>query len=592
MEGDDLSNHQESSSTANSTETQSSNSNDVVIDVNVRLKLYEAAKQGNWEEARTILEGSQHLNLKSADLTNRKETILHVATQANQANFVRLLLDYVTEEEISEYLESKDIDDNTAFLFAVASGNMKIVDIMGKKNQNLLTERGPRTQLTPLHLAALQGKSEMARYLCENIGGFRREDDGLKLLLFLFVKAGIYDLALMLLKDARELGHQLVSARDDANETVLHILSRTPLGSKQTQQYDLVEYLWKNIFLKLSHEEILENIGGPPHVAFNAVKAGNFKFLELLISTYPYLIWEVDEEGRSIIHIAVLSRQADVFNFTRGIGAIKDIIVRYKDKDENNLLHMAAKLSSEYQQNLVFGAAFHMTLELLWFEVVKKIVPPSFIEEKNGQGLTPQEVFTEDHNNLVHKAQSWTEKTTNCCMLVSTLITTGVFTATFSIPGGVDDNTGSPNYLVDEKNWFMIFSIFDAIAMISSSTSIFIFFSILISRHAEHDFRYTSLPIKLIFGLITLLFSIISMMITFSSAFIMYFNTKNQSHASHHNDGLKWVPILICVLAFIPIPLFALQLWPLCCDIAKLIKFSWNLSRPWKDMLPSVKCRC
>ena len=128
------------------------------------------------------------------------------------------------------------------------------------------------------------------------------------------------------------------------------------------------------------------------------------------------------------------------------------------------------------------------------------MVPPSYLEMKNGadnDGDTPQEKFTKDHKKLVDEAQSWIKKTTNCCMLVSTLITTGVLTATFSLPGGFNDQTGSPNYLsVDEKRVFMIFSIFDSIALISSSTSIFIFLSILISRHAEYDFRYTSLDRK------------------------------------------------------------------------------------------------
>ncbi|KAK4260726.1 hypothetical protein QN277_003804 [Acacia crassicarpa] len=568
---------------------------DYQLSSNERLKLYEAAKEGNWRAAKGILEGSNHPNLESADLTNRMETILHVATQANHANFVSLLLNYLEGrlmgEGIRDYLESRDINYNTAFLYAVASGNMEIVQIMGEVNHSLLTEAGLNKQLSPLHLAALQGKSEMARYLFHKTGGFVDGYDGSKSLLFLFVKAGIYDLALELLKNLQE-ARKLAFARDEEGETVLHVLSRKPLGSKQTKQYDLVEYLWNHIFLELSHEELLVNIRGPPHLAFNAVRAGNFKFLEHLISTCPYLIWERDEKGRSIIHIAVLSRQADVFNFIRGIGAIKDMIVQYYDEDKNNLLHMAAKLSSEYQQNLVFGAAFYMTLELLWFEVVKKIVPPSFIETKNKEGLTPQQVFTEEHKELVCMAQSWIEKATEFFILVTTVITTGVFTATFSIPGGVDDKTGSPSYLVDKKKWFMIFSTFDAIAMISSSTSMFIFLSILLSRHAEHDFHYMSLPMKLIFGLITLLISIISMMITFSSAFIMYFNTKNQSHGSHHNSGLKWLTIFICVLSFIPIPLFVYLLRPLWRDVAKLTKFSWNLCHPRKNMLPSIVRRC
>ena len=116
----------------------------------------------------------------------------------------------------------------------------------------------------------------------------------------------------------------------------------------------------------------MEKIRRPSHVVFNAVEVGNFEFLKILISSYPYLIWEVniDEKKRSIIHTAVLNRQAEIFNFVRGIGSIKDIIASYKDDDNNSLLHMAAMLEEKYQSSLVLGAAFQMTLELLWFEVV------------------------------------------------------------------------------------------------------------------------------------------------------------------------------------------------------------------------------
>ncbi|KAI9126545.1 hypothetical protein K1719_002141 [Acacia pycnantha] len=118
-------------------------------------------------------------------------------------------------------------------------------------------------------------------------------------------------------------------------------------------------------------------------------------------------------------------------------------------------------------------------------------------------------------------------------MVVSTLITTGVFIATFSIPGGINDSSGNPNYL--QKPSFLTFAIADATAMISSSTSILIFLSILISRYAEDDF-HKSLPLKLISGLVAFFISIISMMVAFSSAFfIMYYHgSKNLFRPGKH----------------------------------------------------------
>ncbi|KAK4270801.1 hypothetical protein QN277_019571 [Acacia crassicarpa] len=156
-------------------------------------------------------------------------------------------------------------------------------------------------------------------------------------------------------------------------------------------------------------------------------------------------------------------------------------------------------------------------------------------------------------------------------MAVSTLITTGVFTAAFSIPGGINDSSGNPNYL--QKPSFLTFAIADATAMISSSTSILIFLSILISRYAEDDF-HKSIPLKLISVLVALFISIISIMVGFSSAFfIMYYH------------GSKWVPNFIFALAFIPIPLIAFLLFPLWSDIVYSTYFCRNFFRPSKHML-------
>lgn len=72
---------------------------------------------------------------------------------------------------------------------------------------------------------------------------------------------------------------------------------------------------------------------------------------------------------------------------------------------------------------------------------------PRDIEKQNKDGKTPKELFTEEHKQLLTKAESWMKGTAEYCMIVSTLIATGVFTAAFSIPGGNDDGTGDPNSL-------------------------------------------------------------------------------------------------------------------------------------------------
>ncbi|KAF7801358.1 ankyrin repeat-containing protein NPR4-like isoform X2 [Senna tora] len=391
------------------------------------------------------------------------------------------------------------------------------------------------------------------------------------------------DLALKVVEEMPKVAFE----RDGNYETGLHILARKPLTSicqskryrkrlmrsclKQTQLLDLVRCLWK-AFLTLDDGEIMDTIRQPSQVLFNAVEVGNFEFVAELMSTYPDLIWEVDERNRSIIHIAVLHRHASIFNLIHDIGPVKDFIVTFMDEQDNsNLLHLAAKLAPPDRLNIVSGAAFQMMFELLWFEEVKKIMLPSLIEMKNSEGMTPHQLFTKEHEDLLNKAESWMKRTSNSCMVVSTLITTGVFSAAFSTPGGINDTTKTPNHLHNPP--FLIFSISNAIALISSSASILIFLSILMSRYAEGDF-YRSLPLKLICGLMALFVSIISMMVAFSSAFFVTF---------YH--GLKWVPDFISVLAFVPIPLFAILLFPLWSDVVYSTYFCRYLFRPTKHML-------
>lgn len=168
---------------------------------------------------------------------------------------------------------------------------------------------------------------------------------------------------------------------------------------------------------------------------------------------------------------------------------------------------------------------------------------PGYINKKNFEGITPSELFTKEHAGLLKDAECWMKGTAKSCMLVSTVIATGVFTAAVALPGGNNNKTGTPNYLNTLS--FLIFAVSDAIAMVSSSLSVLAFLSILVSRYAEYDF-YKSLPSKLIFGLVCLFISTASMMISFSSTFFITF---------YH--GTKWVPNFILVLSVLPIIIFS-----------------------------------
>ncbi|KAI5446175.1 hypothetical protein KIW84_014144 [Lathyrus oleraceus] len=458
---------------------------------------------------------------------------------------------------------------------------------MLEKNDQLPTVRGGNGY-TPIQYSALQGRYKMTWHLYhKTIHCF--EDKDWNLLFFACIYTGIYDLALKMARHKNELAF----ARDANKETALHFLAQNEISldsccrgpehddnpvminpdMKNLVVFQLVKFLWTTILDKYyySDAELRKIRNEPSQLIFDAAKVGNFGFLSELISGYPSLIWDVDSKRRTILHIAVMHRHASIFNLVHKIGHIKGVIVTYEDEEGNTLLHLAAKLAPRNQLELVSGAAFQMCLELLWFEKVKKIMLPAQIKLRNSEGDTAQELFSKEHEKLRENAESWMKKTAESCMLISTVIATGVFTAALSLPGGTNDDTGKPNYLA--KTSFLVFAVSDASALISSSTAILIFLSILVSRYGECDF-YKSLPLKLIFGLIALFISITSMMVAFSSAFfIIYYH------------GSKWVPSSIALLSFLPILLYIGLQFSLFSDIIYSTYYWRMLSKPGKNMI-------
>ncbi|CAL8162033.1 unnamed protein product [Prunus armeniaca] len=522
------------------------------------VSLHKAALRGDWTTAKSIL--SEDEKLLTASITKGWETALHIASGARHVHFVKELVQIMDAEDLA----LQDNNKNTALSFAAAAGMVEIAEIMVQKNILLPTIRGGEG-MTPIYMAALLGQSEMVEYLYPKTYEIFDERDR-NALFFTCVDTGLYDLAMKMLGNYTALA----TVRNGENETALHVLARRPSefasqssglwsritnsfqkfaykgNSKQTKALQLVQQLWKEI-LKLDDQVVMSLIKYPSQLLFEATRLGNFEFLAALLSAYPDLFWELDENKWSIIHVAVLHRHASIFNLVHEIGFIKDFITAMSDDEDNNILHLAAKLAPQNQLNLVSGAALQMQRELVWFEEVKKIVQPLSTEMKNKNGKTPRELFTSEHEGLLHKGESWMKNTAKSCMLVATIIATVVFSAAFSIPSGV--------------------------ALFSSSTSMLMFLYILTSRYAENDFL-KSLPLKLMVGLASLFISMTSMMIAFSTAFYL----------SRHY-GLGFISDFIFIFAFVPVVLFLFLQYPLLSDMFLSTYCSSLIFQPRKHMI-------
>ena len=198
-------------------------------------------------------------------------------------------------------------------------------------------------------------------------------------------------------------------------------------------------------------------------------------------------------------------------------------------------------------------------------------MPPSYLNMTNYFDETPRDIFTREHQDLLKEGQKWMNTTANYCMLVATLITTLVFAAAFTVPGGSSPETGTPT--LSESIWFRVFFISDAIALLSSSTSILIFLSILTSRFTEMDFL-VSLPAKLVLGLTTLFISIAGMMVAFSATCFLIFKSETRR-----------LPVVIIALTGVPIISFVLLHFKLWADIICSTCLSMFLFRQSKNKL-------
>lgn len=571
------------------------------LNLTVYVPLYQAALKGDWEKANKFL--CVHPSSLSARITKGRETALHIAAGAKQTNFV---------EELVKLMDAKDLElknkfDNTALCFAAASGNTRIAEVMVKKNRNLPSVRCSKG-VTALHMAALLGHRDMVWFLYSVTRNEDLTKEDLTGLLIASINSDLFDVALHIL----DHHHQMAIERDSNGETALHVLARKTsafscksglriwlqfsksstymlfrsrllwLGEKvlgikgvrgkkilDMQPLELLKQLWEQITW-LDDAQIGSLLRSPSQPTFIAAEFGNFEFVFELLRSYPDLIWKVDDQSRSIFHIAVIHRQEKIFSLIYDIGAHKDLITAYKDAYNTSMLHLAAKLAPASRLNMVSGAALQMQRELLWFKEVEKNVQPSYKEMRDTNGQTPRMLFTEEHKDLVKAGERWMKDTASSCMLVAALITTVVFAAIFTLPGGNKDD-GTPVFLQSKP--FIVFTVTDAFALFSSVISILMFLSILTSRYAEEDFLET-LPKRLIIGLATLFFSIASMLVAFTATFFI---------ALRHQ--LTWIVIPVALTACVPVTLFAFLQFPLLADMIHSTCGSGIFARREVDML-------
>ncbi|KAJ6363286.1 hypothetical protein OIU78_003459 [Salix suchowensis] len=505
------------------------------------LQLYQAALSGDWDTAEGIYK--LYEGEVNATITKRGETALHIAAAAEHTHFVKQLVGKMS----TEALYFRNNAGNTAFCFAAISGVEALAKVMMDKKSDLAMTRG-RGNLLPIYMATLLGHRGMVSYLYDETNEQLTEGDRIALLVAL-INSDMYDVAWKMIRAHPGLAH----ARDEHQLTALHALAQKSCMPSNAvdqslpgcwnknlnpfsvfklarmkklmhkQALDLIQYLWERVVL-LDDATISRQIGEPWPLIFTAAERGNLDFLTILIRLYPDLIFK--------------------------IGSIKNLITTYKDKEGNNMLHLAAKLlESPSRLNVIPGAALQLQRELLWFE----------------------------HKEMMKEGEQWMRDTADSCMLVATLIATVVFAAAFTVPGGTLQDKGTPVFLKEIA--FKIFAISDAISLVTSASSLLTFLSIRTSRYAERDFLWT-LPNRLIIGLTALFISIGAMMVAFMATFFLVFSSRLQKYS-----------IPIAAVASLPVLFFIWQHFRLFADMIHSTYTSRSLFKPNKSPLFSKKAK-
>ncbi|KAM0013645.1 putative ankyrin repeat-containing domain, PGG domain, ankyrin repeat-containing domain superfamily [Helianthus debilis subsp. tardiflorus] len=577
------------------------------------LPIYKAALLDNWDSVSQLFE--QDPELLTKQITYWWETPLIIAVGTNRSHsFVEKLVERIVAVGAKDKLFVGSYGGNNPLHYAAKVGNTTAAKLLVEQNPDMTRVPNPYGN-TPLKLAAWHGNKDTLKYLLtvtpdtplpgeEGSSPYTGVAGGD--LITLTIMAGFYDVALEIIES-----HPNIVLENDRNgKTALQILALKPeifpsgnrLGFWGNFIYSLmpmkksegatgvkvllkvynkfatrfwsalgymapsikkihvtkvnnnlsrllVDRICKIIIEKVDHNIAWKILGS---AITTAVEYGTHELIEECILTYPGIIW-YDVGGFYLFLAAIKQRQERVYNLVYQMSGHKVFASTQVDGEENeNALHIAAKLAPPHRLNVVTGAALQMQRELQWFQEVQKFIEPSYEEALNKKGKTPRMVFTESHKELLAEGQQWMKDTASSCTVVAALIVTMAFAAAFTVPGGNQDN-GKP--LFQSKPTFMLFIISDAIALFSSATSVLMFLGILTSRYAEADFLY-ALPKRLTIGLLSLFMSLAATMIAFSSALALVLEGK-----------VTWIAAPLVIATSIPVCLFGMLQFPLLVEL-------------------------
>ncbi|KAJ0434594.1 putative ankyrin repeat-containing domain, PGG domain, ankyrin repeat-containing domain superfamily [Helianthus annuus] len=273
-----------------------------------------------------------------------------------------------------------------------------------------------------------------------------------------------------------------------------------------------------------------------------ATKSGCTEVVTEILEQYPQAIEHIDQDGRNILHVAILYRNHEVFDFVVDRKYAKQRLRGKIDNDANTLLHMVGEQREDDEIDAdLKGPAYVLKENMQMFKKVKDLTTTLDLFKLNSKLKPAEQMFYENNDKLRMEAKNWMTDNAKNYSIVAVLIATVAFTAAYTIPGGVDKN-GQPVF--KSSPLFMFFTAADAVSLSAALTSVIIFLNVITSTFKFKDFE-GSLILKMDAGIMMLMISLAMLMVAFAATLILTISR-----------GKKWTDITLYVVSFFPVIIF------------------------------------
>ncbi|XP_031268530.1 uncharacterized protein LOC116127006 [Pistacia vera] len=545
---------------------------------------YQLALDEEWDELKNFYDKERVFAVTFLQ-TAAEDNVFHLAAFSKSKEPLESFLKIAEEDPMAEYAYSaKNIYGNTALHEAAADGNIEAVELLVKHDKKLLEDRNIEGE-TPLFKAAAYGQTEVVRYLASESEWRKlckadRHSPPQSPLIDAKRRIGLPILR-RILKDKRKhkLAFELTKKLIDQDTTWLQIVDTrlseggegegSKPGNIQADQVgegegskpgniqaDQVGEGEGSKQGNIQADQVGVGEGSKPIALFLATEKGIVEIVNEILKQTPQLVEYIDDKNRSILHIAIMHRQMEIFDIVKEMNIPMKRLVRGIDVCDYTILHHAADMTND-NADIHRGPAYHLQEELKWHKRVEKLAPTHFAvflvtandDNKEDKNCNCKELFELKHNKLLKEAHKWVKETSQSCYAVVVLVATVVVAAAYTVPGGSNDN-GYPVFL--NNKFFWVFTVMDVVALACSLTSVVMFLSVLTSPFSYEEFRQR-LPRKLTIGFSLLFFALTTTMLAFAATLLLIVRLQKP----------RWTSSLIYTAAFFTVSIFALTQFPM-----------------------------